>query len=118
MRAGVVGDLPEGRFERAAQDAEAYCLVADELDEVERRDGLEQGDAPSRDQALFDGCAGRRPGEATACAVDFLAWTGLALVAVATDGPPEGPSCSGFPACGRPELSRARQAQAENGAPG
>src|SRR5450756_7791 len=56
-------------------------------------------------------------GEATACAVDFLAWTGLALVAVATDGPPEGPSCLGFPACGRPELSRARQAQAENGAP-
>src|SRR5450759_293587 len=33
-------------------------------------------------------------GEATACAVDFLAWTGLALVAVATDGPPEDPSCA------------------------
>ncbi|HEX7400014.1 MAG TPA: hypothetical protein VF302_09605, partial [Candidatus Limnocylindrales bacterium] len=62
VRAGVVGDLTEGRFERAAQDAEAHCLVAHELDEVERRDGLEQSHAATRDQALFDGCAGRRQG--------------------------------------------------------
>jgi len=59
VRAGVVGDLADGRFERAAQDAEAHRLVARELDQVERRDGLEQGHAAARDQALFDRCAGR-----------------------------------------------------------
>src|SRR5665811_699426 len=58
VRAGVVGDLADGRFERAAQDAEAHRLVAHELDQVERRDGLEQGHAAARDQALFDRCAG------------------------------------------------------------
>src|ERR1035437_8441875 len=57
VRAGVVGDLAEGRFERATQDAEAHRLIADELDEVERRDGLKQGHATAGDQALFNGCA-------------------------------------------------------------
>ena len=60
VRAGVVGDLADGRLERAAQDAEAHRLVAHELDRVERRDGLEQGHAAAGDQALLDRCAGGR----------------------------------------------------------
>src|SRR5665811_1503648 len=35
MRARVVGDLADGRFERAAQDAQANRLIAHELDLVE-----------------------------------------------------------------------------------
>jgi len=58
VRAGVVRDLSDRCLERAAQDAEAHRFVAHELDQVERRDGLEQGHAAARDQALFDRCAG------------------------------------------------------------
>lgn len=49
--AGDVGDLADGRFERAAQDAEAHRLIAHEFDRGERRDGLEQCHAAARDQA-------------------------------------------------------------------
>ena len=58
--AGVLGDLPNGRLERAADDVDADHLVAFELELVERRDGLQERRAAAGDDALLDRRAGGR----------------------------------------------------------
>src|SRR6476646_9432065 len=62
LEAGVRGDLLDGLLERAAHDLRAGCLVALEVDLVERRLGVQQGHAAAGHDALLDRSLGRLPG--------------------------------------------------------
>src|SRR5579863_228305 len=58
--AGVLGDLPNGRFERLEHDVDAGLLVGVlALELADRRLGAEQRDAAAGDNTLFDRSAGR-----------------------------------------------------------
>ena len=60
MRAGVVGDLAGGASSAWRTMSTPICVVALELELVERRDGLQERGAAAGDEALLDGRAGRR----------------------------------------------------------
>src|SRR5262249_21338983 len=60
--AAVRRNRAERLFKRAAQNRDAGGDITLGLDVVERLNGVQQGDATARHEALFDGRAGRRKG--------------------------------------------------------
>src|SRR6185369_5661042 len=53
--AGVVGDLPAGLLDGAADDVDAHLLfLGAALQRVEGRRGTDEGDAATRDDAFLD----------------------------------------------------------------